>query len=263
MRLVVVSLLLIFSKNVMAADSKSKNILAVGQGVSSPSSTSTVNYSSGYTSESPLGTIYQNQYRLTGEYLATGSAKAYGAEIGYGQGDWGLAAGYQKVDCTNCEGTGAGAVGVNVADIGVGIRFGKNLSAAAILLNPQGSHRFGLVGELNGTGGSGNNVVAYGVGYSYVGEQMTFALDASARAFENSAVNDKRIQVTPGLMLRADKFQFTINDKITLNKDVNNSAQNDKDHDLWFGLGLSGDSWHLAFYSQYVSEFAFAGSLFF
>ena len=116
--------------------------------------------------------------------------------------------------------------------------------------------------ELN-TASSGNNVTAYGLGYSFVAPQFTFTLDASTRSFENNTISDKRTLLTPGLMLRADIFQLTINDKITLNKDSNNSAQNDKDHDLWFGVGLGSDKWHLAFYSHYVNDFAFAGTLFF
>lgn len=246
-----------------AASIKDTNLLAVGQGISSPTSTSTVNYSTGYTSENPIGTIYQNGVRLTGEYDTGDVIKAYGAELGYGQGEWGIAVGHRKADCTGCEGVTAASMGIVVAEVGVGLRFSEDISGAGLLFNPNGTHRVGLNGELNKSGGTGSNVTAYGLGYSYVASAFTFTLDASARTFENSTVNDKRIQLTPGLVLRADIFQVSINDRITLNKDKNNALHNDKDHDIWFGLGFGGDSWHLAIYSEYVNDVAVAGSLFF
>ena len=242
---------------------KNTNLIAVGQGISSPTSTSTINFSSGYTSESPLGTIYQGGFRATVEYDSNDNTKAYGAEVGYGQGDWGAAVGHRKSECTNCEGTTAGAVGINVSNFGVGLRFGKDLSGAALLINPHGDHRFGFMAELNNGGGSGSNVTAYGLGYAYVAAQYTFSIDASSRSFENKLIVDNRMQITPGLMMRVDIFQLTINDKITINRDKNNTAQNDSDHAFWFGVGLGSDTAHIALYSHYVNDFALAASLFF
>lgn len=266
MKVILSMLLTLMAYDAFAMDSKNTNLIAVGQGISSPTTTSTINYSSGYTAESPLGTLYQNGFRITGEYDSkdgNDGNKAYGAELGYGQGKWGVAAGYRKSDCTDCKGVTSGAVGVDVSDLGIGFRFTENISGAALLFNPHGVHRFGLMAELNTSAGSGSNVTAYGLGYSYVATQFTFTIDASGRSFENKTVKDDRIQVTPGLMLRADIFQFTINDKITLNKDKNNAAQDDRDHDVWFGAGLGGDKWHIAAYSKYVNDFAVVGSLFF
>lgn len=264
MKIISMLLISIVVRGAIATEDKNTNLLAVGQGISSPTSTSTINFSSGYTTESPLGTIYQNGFRITGEYDSNDSSKAYGAELGYGRGgDWGVAVGHRKSDCTNCDGVTAAAVGINVSDFGVGLRFGKDLSAAAVLINPHGAHRFGVMAELNSTGGSGANVTAYGLGYSYVMPQMTFSIDASTRTFENKAISDNRMQITPGLMLRADIFQLTINDKITINKDRNNVLQDDKDHDFWFGVGIGSDKAQLAFYSHYVNDFALAGTLFF
>lgn len=269
MKTILSMLLTLTAYNAFAVDSKNTNLIAVGQGISSPTTTSTINYSSGYTAESPLGTLYQNGFRITGEYDSKNGTngnrdeKATGAEIGYGQGKWGVAAGYRKSDCDGCKGRTSAAVGVDVSDVGIGFRFGENITGAAVLFNPHGVNRFGIMAELDTTGGSGANVTAYGLGYSYVATQFTFTVDASARSFEDKTVKDNRIQVTPGLMLRADIFQFTINDKITLNKDKDNAAQDDRDHDVWFGAGLGGDKWHIAAYSKYVNDFAVVGSLFF
>lgn len=252
-----------YSTSAFAAQSqRSANLIAIGQGVSSPTLTSTVNFSSGYTAESPIGTIYQNGVRITAEYDRNDVSDAIGAEIGYGGPSWGIAAGYRKPNCTNCDGAAAGALGIDIGDIGVGIRFGKDLYSAAVLFNPQGMHRFGVMAELNQTS-SNSKVTAYGVGYSYVASQITATVDASSRTFADSTIDDKRILVTPGLMFRADIVQLTVNDKITLNHDKNNASQTGNDNEVWFGIGLGGDKAHIAVYSHYFNDFAVAGSYFF
>ena len=246
-----------------ASDTRNTNLIAVGQGISSPTSTSTINYSSGYTSESPLGTLYQNGLRLTAEYDKSDSAEAYGGEIGYGRGEWGIAAGQHKSDCSGCKATSAAALGVNISDIGIGIRFAEDITGAGFLFNPRGTHRIGVMVEANSAAGSGKTVTAYGIGYSYAEQSYTLTLDASSRNFEDKSVKDDRMLVTPGIMIRADMFQISVNDKFTLNKDKSNSAQDDKDSVLWFGLGIGGDKYHLAVYSDYVSDIALAASVFF
>lgn len=263
MKVISILLISVLVQGAKAYETKNTNLLAVGQGISSPASTSTINFASGYISQSPLGTIYQNGFRVTGEFDGNNTNKAFGAEVGYGTGEWGGAVGHRKSDCSNCDGVTAAALGITVSDFGFGLRFGKDLSAAAVLINPHGAHRLGIMAEINSSAGSGSNVTAYGLGYSYVAAQMTFTLDVSGHSFENKTIADNRLQVTPGLMLRADIFQLTINDKITLNKDVNNSAQNDKDHDFWFGVGLNSDKASIALYSHYVNDFALAGTIFF
>jgi len=263
MQIITIILLSLTGFTALASDTRNTNLIAVGQGISSPTSTSTINYSSGYTSESPLGTIYQNGFRLTAEYDKTDSTEAYGGEIGYGQGEWGIAAGQHKTDCSGCKATSAAALGLNISDIGVGIRFAEDIYGVGFLFNPRGTHRLGIMVEANSTAGNGKDVTSYGVGYSYVETNYTLTLDASKRSFEDKSVDDDRMQLTPGIMLRADMFQISVNDKITLNKDKSNSAQNDKDSVLWLGLGIGGDKFHLAIYSDYVAELALAGSVFF
>jgi hypothetical protein len=244
------------------ASQRGTNLIAVGQGISSPTMTSTVNFSSGYTAESPIGTIYQNGGRVTGEYDRNSSSDAIGAEVGYGAASWGIAGGYRKPNCNGCDGNGAGALGIDLGPLAVGFRFGKDLYSAAALVNPQGMHRFGLMAELNQST-SNAKVTAYGAGYSYVGQKVTFTIDGSTKTYEDSTVNDKRILVTPGFMFRADSFQFTVNDRITLNRDKSNAAQNGDDNEIWFGGGIGGDKFHLALYSHYFNDFAAAGTFFF
>lgn len=182
MKFIIAALTTIALQQAFAAESKNTNLLAVGQGISSPTSTSTINYSSGYTNENSIGTIYQNGFRVGGQHDSNDDSKvkAYGAEAGYGQGQWGIAIGHRKPDCDGCKGTTAAGVGVNISGVGVGFRFAEDLSAAALLFNPHGDHRVGVMAELNTAAGSGSNVTAYGLGYSYVASQLTFSIDALA-----------------------------------------------------------------------------------
>ena len=263
MRFLIFCLIAISNSAYAASSERSSNLMAIGQGISSPSSTTTVNFSSGYTSESPLGTLYQNGARITGEYdRSNGGSDAIGGEIGYGGSSWGIAGGFRKPNCDNCDGTAAGALGIDIGNLGVGIRFGKELYSAAVLINPKGSNRFGIMAELNNSS-SDAQVNAYGLGYSHVASNVTFTVDASTRTYADSKIDDKRILITPGLMFRADVMQLTVNDRITLNRNSNVAAQDGPDHQLWFGIGIGGERFHLAAYSHYFNDFSAAATLFF
>lgn len=245
-----------------AKGDKGTNLIAVGQGISSPNLTSTVNYSSGPMSENPVGTIYQTGARLTGEYDRN-RGEGYGGELGYGQGEWGIAAGYYTRKCTNCEGRWAGALGVSIKSLAIGVRLQENVEALGFVFDPNGKHRVGLMGEVNKASGNGAYVTAFGAGYSYVASTFTFALDASTRTYENNSL-DKRVYVTPGIALRADKFQVSVNDKITLNRDKNDASQSTgEDQDIWGGVGFGVDKFHFAIYGDYVNELALVVSAMF
>lgn len=254
-----------------ASAANTANLIAIGQGISSPTLTSTVNFSSGYTHESPVGTVYQNSVRVTAEYDTdndqdrSGTGRVgYGAELGYGTGSAGMAALYYTRDCDSCLGRFAGSAGVLVGDIGVGLRYEKDLYTTGLLFNANGKHRIGVIAEFNNANGDGNNLKSYGAGYSYVDSQWTFTVDASKRDYEDPSAYGNRILLTPGVMVRADFLQISLNDKITLNNRENSSSTaDDTDHDIWFGIGLGGQTWHLAGYGNYVNDVALALSLFF
>ena len=248
-----------------------ENLVAIGQGISSPTLTSTVNFSSGYTHENPLGTIYQNSFRVTGEYDTSNEndsngnrSSGSGAELGYGTGHAGVAAGYYKRNCTGCDGRWAGSAGVAGNAIGAGLRYEKDILTVGVLFNPLGLHRFGLIAETNDSQGSGAKITTYGAGYAHVANDWTFAIDGSKRNYENSSTYADRILLTPGVSVRADFLQITLNDKITL-RDRDNDLVSDErtKHEVWFGVGGGGDSWHLVGYSKYVSDVALALSFFF
>ncbi len=256
-----VTMTFLFSPTVFSADDKA-NLLAVGQGVSSPTSTSTVNFSSGYTAENPIGTVYQKDVRLTGEYDKNGT-DGYGVELGYGNGSWGAAAGHRKRDCEDCDGRSAGAVGLTISDFGLGFRFEEDLSTIGLLFNPKGTHRLGIIAQVTEVEGDNNNLTAYALGYAYVSGDFTFALDASKLDYEDDSVLTDNLIITPGIGLRSGKLQVSVNDRITIYKnDPDTTSDNETKHDFWFGVGLGGDRFHLALYSDYVNELSLALSFF-
>lgn len=262
-------LFLFLTSAAQAATSNQSNLIAIGQGISSPTLTSPVNYSSGYTHESPNGVLYQNSLRLSAQYdndtdgnTSTGRA-GYGGELGYGNGSAGLAGGYYTRDCDNCKGRFAGSGAVAISGVGLGLRYEEHLYTAGLLFNTTGNHRFGVVAEFNDGNGEGNDLKSYGAGYSYVANQWTFTIDASKRDYENKTTYGDRILLTPGLMVRADFLQLSLNDKMTLH-DRDTGTTNDKTtHDFWFGVGIGGDSWHLAGYGNYYNDVSASLSFFF
>lgn len=280
MKKILSALLLVAPLSAFARGSSNNeaNLIAVGQGISSPSLTSTVNFSTGYTHESPVGVVYQNSWRATLEYDTDNDEHrndrtGYGAELGYGTGNAGIAAGYYTRDCDNCDGRFAGSAAAVVANVGVGLRYEKDLYTASVLINPHGTHRFGLIAEMNGdddndssnnNNGIANDLKTYGIGYSYVASQWTFTVDASQRDYENETLSDRRILLSPGVMVRADFLQLSLTDEITLNNRENSSStEDDTHHELWFGVGAGGQSWHVAGYGNYFNDVSLALSFFF
>lgn len=243
------------------ASERPAHLLGVGQGISSPSVTSVINFSSGFTSESPIGLIYQDGFRITGQYEKNGS-DTFGGELAYGGRGWGIGAGYRKSDCDNCEGDGVAALGVSIGNaLGLGIRFEEGLYAVGMMLNPTGQHRLGLMTELNDPEGEENNISSFGVGYSYMTPQVTLTVDASKRDYENELINDDVILLSPGISIRADVLQVSVNYRMYLNEgDISSNAFDDG---AWFGVGFGDRTYHIAVYSDYVSDLALNGSWFF
>lgn len=264
MRIFWLSLLTFAACGAMAEEGRNPNLIAIGQGISSPSSTSTVNFSSAYTHESPLGVLYQNGFRVSLQYDRNVNT-ATGLEAGYGSADWGAAIGYRNTSCGDCEVTPALSLAYNVTvDVGIGIRYAQNLYAGAVIVNPRGENRFAFMAEFDDTSKNNQTVSGFGAGYSYVTAAYTLTLDASVRDQQNNTASDDQILITPGIMVRADIFQLSVNDKISLKKDgANGVAKDDKYHTLWFGIGVGGESWHSALYSNYVNDLALVGSWFF
>lgn len=247
-------------RNEAWANGSAENLTAIGQGISSPAATSSVNYTDGYTPENPNGVLYQNGGRLSLQYDQNNSGQSnnVGAELGYGSDKWGMALGYRKNNCSGCEGRVAANVALNIDDTGVGLRVQEDAYALGVLFGLTGSNRFGVVLGLDETGGTGNKISTYGLGYSYVAKSFTLTLDASRRNHQDTTQNSNITLVTPGISVRAEPVEISLNDRIVI--DDNNKTTT---HQAWFGLGVNQKSWHLVGYSDYVNDIALVLSFFF
>jgi hypothetical protein len=127
-----------------------------------------------------------------------------GAELGVGNGRYGMAVGYYERDCDTCEEAVAGALGALSGGFGFGLRFAEEIYSTGLLFNPNGEHRVGLVADFNDPNGDDNNITSFGAGYSYVSQGFTFSLDASKSDYENETENDDVVLLSPGLMVRMD-----------------------------------------------------------
>tara|TARA_R110000868_G_scaffold132380_2_gene343120 strand:- start:48205 stop:48981 length:777 start_codon:yes stop_codon:yes gene_type:complete len=236
-----------------------ENLLAIGQGISSPTSTSTVNYSNGFTHENPVGTIYQGGARFSLQYDDNDNNSGLGGELGIGQGNYGLALGYYKNDCDSCDGDIAAAAAGSLGTFSLGLRVEEDLLTLGVVVNPTGQHRFGFTADINESDSS-DSVKSFGVGYSLVKGNVTATLDASKQDRESDSSADDIIALTPGLRLQADMLALSVSYDMFVNEPEGSNRSND----LWFGVGIGkGQNWHLAIYKDYVADWALVGSLFF
>jgi len=259
---------LLFTLSIAQAQTeRTAHFLSVGQGIASPSTISTLNLSSGTTIENPTGVMYQEGLRLTGQYLPKGTGSntntrtynGYGAELGYGGRSWGIAAGSFKDDCTTCKETYSGAAALEVANsFAFGVRFQDHVYGLGGVFNSAGKFRVGFTAELNDPDGVNNNVTSYGLGMALVENDYTLAFDASTLSYENGTPY-KIIHLTPGANLHVGMLQISANYRMYLNDEANIYKSDNK---LWFGLGLGENSWHLAYYSNWVSDAVFEVSFF-
>ncbi len=227
--------------------------LSLGQGVTSPANTNFVNYRGGWTAQNPVGAIFQENWRFTGQFSTNGDNN-FGGELGYGNGTFGLAGGYQQADCDNCDGRAALAAAFTpTSSVGLGFRFMEDLYGLGLLFNPGQGWRFGLVAELDDRGpSSSDQVTLLGAGFGYFAGAWSFVLDASHRLVSSSQATDERILLTPGLSLRADFLELSLNYNVV----VNDSSSNSSSDKFWFGIGFSGSSYHVGLYMDYEQELA-------
>jgi hypothetical protein len=237
-------LLLFLSLTAHAAPGDPKSgtlpVLALGQGISSPDSTSPVNLTNGNLYTNPAGGAELGRPYLAGQVATGGGKTGFGAEGGYASGSAGLAAGYFKPDCSGCGVFGVlGGVGLGALDFGIGYHDGAAVSIGT-LLRPKGPHRFGFAVDV-GTSGQPTSV---GGGYSFVSQQVMFAVDVS-RPVKNGG---SATQLTPGIEISADMFAFSLDYDTYLGNKGSHSSQ------FWFGAGVNLPRLHIALYHNYVSD---------
>ncbi|MGE0172891.1 MAG: hypothetical protein AB7T49_08905 [Oligoflexales bacterium] len=255
------ALCLLASSLGQAAESKSP-LLAVGQGIASPAAPITF-FSNGFTRQNPVGVAWQKGGRVTLAHdRGDGDGnKGYGAELGLGQGDLGLAIGYYERDCDGCDETILGSVGFLMGGIGAGATVHEDSNTVGLMFGAEGNHRLGLVGHIYDGPTDDLDIVSYGLGYGFVHNNLTLVVDASKRKHKDEIAGDDLVLVTPGMTLSMSMIQVSVSYHMYLEDDE--EEDDDDRNDLWWGLGIgSGDKFHLAVYGDYVNELSVAGSIF-
>lgn len=235
--------------------------LAISQGISSPTITSPVNFYRGFTPTNPsiAGTLKDASFTL--EYATTKETtpnqSILGAEIAAGSGGAGIVAAYRKESCDGCERRVAGMGGLNFDFIALGLGYYEESTySAGFILNPKKRHRLGFSGSM--TQAATGNVTAYGLGYSYNSDSVTFALDASKQASATASPADDIMLVTPGLQVKADGIALSVSHNIYMNDTASPVADN-----TWFGVGMELGPMYFAFYQNFVSEWSVASTFWF
>lgn len=234
--------------------------LAVSQGISAPTLTTPINFSHGFVyNNSAIASKYEKaQLSLEYDQNEDSDDSGAGAELAIGTGRVGLGLGYYKRSCDGCEGKMGAIAGFTAGgtlSMGVGYREDDKYSLG-LLYDLGGSHRWGLAADFQDNGDSDQNITSYGLGYAYVGQSFVFALDASKMDHGSSSVNDDAILVTPGILVRADKFALSVSYDYYMEDE--NEVYEDE---AWFGVGYNESSWSLSFYKDYVGDIAVAFAL--
>ncbi|MCH2534731.1 MAG: hypothetical protein MK008_09850 [Bdellovibrionales bacterium] len=227
--------------------------LAVGQGVSAPHQGLGTFFTNGFTNENSFAAAQLNKTRITAGYAeGENDTSNIGAEFAYGNGNAGFQAGYLARDCTNCEDDFRANLAIQFAGIGFGVGFKEDLYSLSFLLNPDGQHRIGFVGEsYQDADNSANEFFNVGVGYAFYSNNFVFSLDASKREYDTSLVNDDRVIVSPGLLVPFQSFSVSVTHDINVDLPENS----DKKDETWFGIALHPqNNFSVGVYSDFYGE---------
>lgn len=223
--------------------------LGVSQGISAPTGTTPINFNHGFLQSNAAAAANFGKAHISLEGDTGGGNTNFGGELGLGSGMAGVGLGYFKADCENCEG-GFGAMGgLASSAIAGGIGYHeKSVYSAGAIFNPRGAHRVGLAFDYHG---SNSGISAFGAGYSYHGQNVVFALDASRRGARSKTLGDGAILVTPGLAVSSGMLSASISYDLYLNENLSDYA-----NQVWFGLGLGNDRLQAALYYKYQNKWS-------
>ena len=248
---------------------RTANTTAISQGIVFPTSTSTINFSNGFTNENPVGAHYQEKARvsLMADFGDDSNNSGSGFEAGYANKSIGFAVGHYTRE--NSDGRTAGAFAFSIAQIAFGFRFEEDFSTLGAVINPDGKFRIGVVTEIDSREDKNSDdddlddidIQAYGIGVAYIGSSFRLALDASQRDINNNSYDDDNevIMVSPGFGVGSDKLEISITHDTFINLPDNYEV----DDNTWFGIAFHGIDFHLAVYNDYVNEWSASLSFFF
>lgn len=255
-----IGLLILFSGLAAFGQQTSNNLnsLAISQGISSPSQNHPTLFSNGFTFENPVASSYQNGYHLT-TVIDGSENSSFGAEVGVGDTQYGVALGAYSNGCDSCEAYARGTLSAIWGAFALGFGVQQDLYTMGMLFNPNGLHRIGVVAEFENSSRLLDKRSAFGLGYSYVMPQFTFSIDMSKRQVEDPTLSDDPLLVTPGMAVRVDIFAVSLSYDVFIN-DVGDRFS----EQLWVGISAKPYSnLEITFYGEYVKKWTLMGTLYF
>ena len=262
MKILNIITILMMTQTVFATvDRTNRNTISVGQGISSPGTTTPINLYDGFTYENSAAASYLKKPQLTGEYTMDSDPKIEyaGAEFGLGTSKSGVIVGYHKqmtcegIESDLCDGLFGIKAGMNTEDYAVGIGYrSKSTYSLGVIFNPFSKSRFGITVDSRGETDRLEKMTAFGLGYSYESGNLIFALDASKKDTEGaSSEANGVIKVTPGILYQSMSFSASMSYDVYVNDKDKIYDDNEK---LTFGLGLRTEKLQLAIYRNFLYE---------
>lgn len=230
-----------------------ENLVAVGQGVASPSTTSLVNIGRGLVGfENPGGLMYTKGFRVAVEATKDPAGSNTGFEGSYAGANYGLAVGNWK-SCTDCVAATALILGGAFKYANVGLRYQKidttPTYGLGVVFNAAGKHRFGIHVEDEVPVVQDNSVLKTGVGYSYVGNDDTINIEMTQSKTQTTSTTKNSI----GYKRKVSSLE------VSMTYEMGEGGA-----DLfWMGAGFKGQTFHLAIYSAYNTQMLAVLSAFF
>lgn len=248
-------ILIFFSVSISgwARGGQEKQRLAVSQGISAPTTSSAINWKSGFVysnagvAASYDGALIALEYDTNEDTDDSGT----GAELGVGTGTVGLGLGYYKRSCDGCEEQLGILAGYSGGSWTVGLGSHDEDTQSLGLLFDLGSGRLGLAVDQTDNGSSSANVTSYGIGYSYIGSGFILALDVSKSEDGSSTTNNDVILVTPGILVDVSQISLSVSFDSYMNDDSNT-----RDDEAWVGLGYNDSNWNLNVYKDFIGDWA-------
>ncbi len=254
------------------ASEKNPNQLAIGQGISSPSSTSNL-----ISSENPVGLRDGEGGRVSGHYnfgedKYKTKSSAYAGELAWTNGTVGIGAAYFKQDCDGCEGSQLAGAAFGFSDFSLGVSlsdlsYGKVYSVGMRIKSGE-AHSLGLLVSMRTFDDFELKQTVLGAGYTYRASHLRASFDISRSLFEFEdgepfAISRKPVYLlTPGLGLYSGDLDVSVSRRI-YKKEKDPVDASDYEDGWYYGVGYGNQGrWHLAVYRDFINNWAMTGSLY-
>lgn len=239
------------------AKAPEENRLGLGFGVASPNVGSFMNIATSFTPQNPAGAMYIDGYAASVQIARNAGLNDTGFEGGLANDEFGAAIGFYGPGCDACVSHLAGSVAASIIKkkVHVGLRYAKvdtmPTYSTGALFNASDRHRFGLTVAYTSPIAPKTNTLAYTGGYAFVSKSQSIAVELSKRDDEAAAPeSNAEIRASVGYQKRVESLQVSVNYMRTLNSTAPIAPEG-----FWIGGGFNGETWNLAVYTGYTTQF--------